>query len=225
MERVCVREGGRWRGRAGGADREHGSIGQAAAPVAGLPPLPPKTPSRDAKSGRRVAESCRRVAGSPTPDSACPPLRGNGYLPMLSCSLRPAPCVTRADVTGVQGPTPSSNSMRRARAQAPAPAQAPHRHRPPAQAQAGGLRPAAGRSLPRPPTCGGQRLPAVAVRGGRRSGSRCDRCLLLVVERRDSVHTASFVPIFNSGLYGRACFYPSPAQKRKGALSFWWGTG
>ena len=90
---------------------------------------------------------------------------------------------------------------------------------------AAGGRPAAGRSLPRPPTCGGQRLPAVAVRGGRRSGSRCDRCLLLVVERRDSVHTASFVPIFNSGLYGRACFYPSPAQKRKGALSFWWGTG
>ena len=160
MERVCVREGGRWRGRAGGADREHGSIGQAAAPVAGLPPLPPKTPSRDAKSGRRVAESCRRVAGSPTPDSACPPLRGNGYLPMLSCSLRPAPCVTRADVTGVQGPTPSSNSMRRARAQAPAPAQAPHRHRPPAQAQAGGLRPAAGGRRPagrcrgRPPAAG-----------------------------------------------------------------------
>jgi len=36
------------------------------------------------------------------------------------------------------------------------------------------------------------------------------------------VHTASFVPIFNSGLYGRACFYPA-TQKRKGALIFWWG--
>ena len=103
----------------------------------------------------------------------------------------------------------------------------------PAQVQAGGRRPVAaaagGRRRAKAARCR-QRRPAAfaAARGPWRTG---DRVLDVIVARQaaclssaaiELVHTASFVPIFNSGLYGRACFYPA-TQKRKGALIFWWG--
>ena len=109
-----------------------------------------------------------------------------------------------------------------------------HRYRPAAggRRQAGGRPVAAaagGRRRAKAARCR-QRRPAAfaAARGPWRTG---DRVLDVIVARQaaclssaaiELVHTASFVPIFNSGLYGRACFYPA-TQKRKGALIFWWG--
>ena len=171
--RVCVGGGGRGRGRAGGADREHGSIGQAAAPVADLPPLPPRrrvgTPSRvvgspvlvelelgrTGRGGRGRQQRGGRMGrrGRGTGGASGAGGEGGGAIG------------GRQGGRAGEGRTGRQEEGRQeegteARAQAPA------------QVQAGGRRPAAGRPLPRPrpPTCGGQRLPAVAVRGGKEIG-------------------------------------------------------
>ena len=163
--RVCVWGGGRGRGRAGGADREHGSIGQAAAPVADLPPLPPRrrvgTPSRVVGSpdlvelelgrterggkGRQQRGGRMKRRGRGTGGASGAGGRGEGGGGGKATGWRQG---GRAG----EGRTGRQEEGTEARAQAPA------------QVQAGG------RSLPRPPTCGGQRLPAVAVRGGKEIG-------------------------------------------------------